>query len=68
LDDKTVHPVFKEGKHIGYWWNWGDSVSIPIDNSITISLPAGAIVVYDYDVPDENTPGYFIGQKYYNLT
>ena len=68
LCDKTVHPVFKDGRHIGYWWNWGDIVQIPINNSITISLPAGAIVVYDIDTPDENTVGDFIGQKYYNLT
>ena len=32
VDNKTVHKVFKDGKHVGYWWNWGDVVQIPIKN------------------------------------
>lgn len=68
LDDRTVHPVMKDGKHVGYWWNWGDIVQIPIHNSITISLPPGAQIVYGMETPDDDTAGDFIGQKYYNLT
>ena len=65
VNTDTVHKKMKCGKVIGYWWNWGDSISLTIKNQITIHLPFGAITG-DVD-PEPTTEGYFLGQKYYNL-
>ena len=68
LNEDTVHPMFKKGELTGYWWNWGDKVTIEIKNQVHITLPAGAITVYEEgEEPTPETVGDFPGQKYYNL-
>ena len=64
VNTDTVHKKMKCGKVIGYWWNWGDAISITIKNQITIHLPFGAITG-EVD-PTPETEGYFLGQKFYN--
>ena len=68
LDTDTMHPLFRKGEMVGYWWNYGDSVSLEINNKIHIGLPAGAITTYEKGVyPTPDTVGDFPYQKFYNL-
>ena len=68
INEETVHPRFNGEKLIGYWWRWGDDVSLDIINQICVGLPAGAMISWEEgEYPDEHTAGDFPGQKYYNF-
>ena len=28
INEDTMHPVFGDGKLKGYWWNWGDKITL----------------------------------------
>ena len=38
LSDDTIHPIYRWGKVVAYWWNWGDSISLEIKNEITVYI------------------------------
>lgn len=68
LDNDTVKPIFRDGRLVGYKWNWGDVVKLPIKNEIHIKVPNGSLTTNTHDeVPTTETVGDFIGQKFYNF-
>lgn len=68
LDNDTVKPLFRDGRQVGYKWNWGDVVKLPIKNEIHIKVPNGSLTTNTHDeVPTTETVGDFIGQKFYNF-
>ena len=69
LDDDTIKPIFRDGRLVGYKWNWGDVIKLPIKNEIHIKIPAGSLTTYVHEeAPTTDTQGDFIGQKFYNFT
>lgn len=68
LDNDTVKPLFRDGRQVGYKWNWGDVIKLPIKNEIHIKVPNGSLTTNTPDeVPTTETVGDFIGQKFYNF-
>lgn len=68
LDNDTVKPLFRDGRQVGYKWNWGDVIKLPIKNEIHIKVPNGSLTTDTPDeVPTTETVGDFIGQKFYNF-
>lgn len=68
LDNDTVKPLFRDGRQVGYKWNWGDVIKLPIKNEIHIKVPNGSLTTNTHDeVPTTETVGDFIGQKFYNF-
>ena len=68
LDNDTVKPLFRDGKQVGYKWNWGDVIKLPIKNEIHIKVPNGSLTTNTHEeVPTTETVGDFIGQKFYNF-
>ena len=68
LDNDTVKPLFRDGRQVGYKWNWGDAIKLPIKNEIHIKVPNGSLTTNTHDeVPTTETVGDFIGQKFYNF-
>lgn len=66
VDEDTLHPIMDDCHLKGYWWNWGDNISLEIKNQITINLPQYAIYTFEDEDPTSDTEG-FVGQAYYNL-
>ena len=68
LDNDTVKPIFRDCRLVGYKWNWGDVVKLPIKNEIHIKVPNGSLTTDTAgEEPTKQTVGDFIGQKFYNF-
>ncbi len=68
LDNDTVKPIFRDCRLVGYKWNWGDVVKLPIKNEIHIKVPNGTLTTDTAgEEPTKQTVGDFIGQKFYNF-
>lgn len=68
LDNSGLHKLYSKNKLFkGYWWNYGDTVSIPLTVNTDISVESTALI---YDQPGAepllNQAGYQ-GQRLYNI-